>query len=116
MNRSAAGPPTALWRQPTVPGGSLDFGISVSSKSSFYQNARNFAGERFAGYTLVDLNSSWEGRSGYGLSAYIKNLSDNQYKTVGLDFSTVCGCNLEAYGMPRTSAALADQKFAPIRV
>jgi iron complex outermembrane receptor protein len=94
-----------------VLGGSLDFGISVSSKSSFYQNARNFAGERFAGYTLVDLNSSWKGRSGYGLSVYIKNLADDRYKTVGLDFSTVCGCNLEAYGMPRTFGVTLQYGF-----
>jgi hypothetical protein len=32
----------------------------------------------------------------------MKNLSDTRYQTVGVDFSTVCGCNLEAYGMPRT--------------
>jgi iron complex outermembrane receptor protein len=85
-----------------VLGGSLNFGVSVSSKSNFYQNARNFAGERFEGYTLVDLNSTWKSRSGFSLSAYIKNLSDSRYQTVGIDFSTVCGCNLEAYGMPRT--------------
>ena len=84
-------------------GGRLDFGANVAAQSSFYHNARNFAGERFNGRTLVDLNANWDGPSGFSVGAFVKNLGDVRYKSVGLDLSTVCGCNLEAYGQPRTA-------------
>jgi iron complex outermembrane receptor protein len=94
-----------------VLGGRLDLGASVSAQSSFYHNARNFAGQRFAGHTLVDLNANWDGASGFSVSAFVKNLADERYKTVGLDLSTVCGCNVEAYGMPRTFGVTLRQTF-----
>jgi iron complex outermembrane recepter protein len=94
-----------------VLGGRLTLGAGVSSQSSFYQNARNFAGDLFGGRTLVDLNSTLSLPSGFSLSAFIKNLTDDRYKTVGLDLSTVCGCNIEAYGMPRTFGVTVGYKF-----
>ena len=94
-----------------VLGGSLSVDASVFSESSFYSSAKNFAGELFGGYTLVDLDANWALRSGFSISAYIKNVADERYKTAGLDFGTVCGCNLVGYGMPRTFGVTLHQSF-----
>ena len=91
--------------------GSLSLAASVFSESDFYSSAKNFAGQLFAGYTLVDLNANWTGPSGFGISVYVKNLADQRYKTAGLDFGTVCGCNLVGYGMPRTFGVTLHQSF-----
>lgn len=94
-----------------VMGGELGFGAMVSYQSSFYQNARNFASQLFDSRTLVDLSADWTFNSGLSLSAYLRNLTDKRYKQVGLDLGTGCGCNLEAYGMPRTWGVSVGYKF-----
>ncbi len=99
----------------TVPvdirGGQLELAAIVSYQSSFYTNARNFEGEKFNGQTLVDFNATWSSPSGLSLSVFLKNAFDERYKTVGLDLATICGCNLEAYGMPRTAGVTLGYKF-----
>ncbi len=99
----------------TVPGdirgGQLEFGGVLSYQSAFYTNARNFSAERFNGQTLLDLNGTWSGPSGVSLSVFVKNAFDKRYKQVGLDLSTICGCNLESYGMPRTAGVTLGYKF-----
>jgi iron complex outermembrane receptor protein len=92
-------------------GGQLDFGAVLSYQSSVYSNARNFAGERFNGRTLVDFNGTWSSPSGVSLSVFLKNAFDVRYKSVGLDFATTYGGNLEAYGMPRTAGVTLGYKF-----
>lgn len=94
-----------------VAGGELAFGGVVSYQSSFYHNARNFAGDLYAGRTLVDFNANWAFDNGLHLGAYLKNAFDKRYKTVGLDLATACGCNLEAYGEPRTWGVTVGYKF-----
>jgi iron complex outermembrane receptor protein len=94
-----------------VLGGELGFGAMVSYQSSFYQNARNFSSQLFNSRTLVDLSADWNFNSGLSLSAYLRNLTDKRYKQVGLDLGTGCGCNLEAYGMPRTWGVSVGYKF-----
>lgn len=107
-----AGSVSLTYRVPQdVLGGQMDLAASVSAQSSFYHNARNFAGQQFNGYSLVDLNANWTGSSGFSVSGFVKNLADERYKTVGLDLSTVCGCNIEAYGMPRTFGITLRQTF-----
>lgn len=94
-----------------IRGGKLDFGAVLSYQSSFSTNARNFAGERFPGQTLIDFNGTWSSPSGLSVSFFLKNAFDERYKTVGLDLATICGCNLEAYGMPRTAGVTLGYKF-----
>lgn len=94
-----------------VMGGNLGFAGVVSHQSSFYQNARNFASQLFDSRTVVDLSTDWTSASGMSLSAYVRNLTDKRYKQVGLDLGTGCGCNLEAYGMPRTWGVSVGYKF-----
>lgn len=35
-------------------------------------------------------------------TGYVKNIADERYGTVGFDSAANCGCNIEAFGAPRT--------------
>jgi iron complex outermembrane receptor protein len=94
-----------------IAGGELQFGGVITYQSSFYHNARNFAGDLFPERTVVDLNTNWEFENGLRLAAYLKNAFDKRYKTVGLDLATACGCSLEAYGEPRTWGVTVGYRF-----
>lgn len=94
-----------------VMNGELSIGGNVSYQSSVYHNARNFASQMIGARTLTDFTIRWESGNGLSLSAYLKNAFDVRYKTVGLDLATACGCNAEAYGMPRTFGLSAGYKF-----
>lgn len=94
-----------------VLGGELGFGALASYQSSFFQNARNFDSQRFKSRTLFDLSADWRMPTGFNMSAFVKNLTDERYKQVGLDLATGCGCNLEAYGMPRTLGFSVGYEF-----
>lgn len=92
-------------------GGDLDLGAILTYQSSFYHNARNFDGDLIAGRTLLDLTAELLYSNGFSVGAYLKNATDKRYKVVGLDLSTACGCNLEAYGQPRTAGLIVGYKF-----
>jgi len=94
-----------------VAGGELNLTGIVSYQSSFYHNARNFQGDLYDGRTLVDFTLDWSLDSGLRFGAFLKNAFDIRYKTVGLNLSTACGCNLEAYGEPRTWGVSVGYKF-----
>ncbi|AMK24670.1 TonB-dependent receptor [Sphingobium sp. TKS] len=91
--------------------GDLTIGGNLSHQSSVYHNARNFQSQKISGRTLTDFSVRWESQSGLSLSAFLKNAFDKRYKTVGLDLATACGCNVEAYGMPRTWGIMIGQSF-----
>ena len=95
----------------TIAGGVLEFGGVVTHQSSFYHNARNFDGDLFPKRTIVDLNTNWQLDRGLRLAAYLRNAFDKRYKTVGLDLAAACGCNLEAYGEPRTWGITIGYRF-----
>ena len=92
-------------------GGDLAATGIITYQSSFYHNARNFSGDRYAGRTLTDFNIDWSMPRGLHAGAFLRNAFDVRYKTVGLDLATACGCNLEAYGEPRTWGVLLGYRF-----
>ena len=93
-------------------GGELDAGVSVNYQSKFFHNARNFNASVIPSRTVTDLyaNFIFEGGA-YTIGAYLKNAFDERYATVGLDLSQACGCNLEAYGQPRTLGVQIGYRF-----
>lgn len=106
---SASGRATFTARD--VAGGDLNLTGVVTYQSSFFHNARNFQGDRYDGRTLVDFNLDWALPEGFHAGAFLKNAFDVRYKSVGLDLSTACGCNLEAYGEPRTWGVTMGYRF-----
>lgn len=106
---SASGRATLTARN--IAGGDVNLTGIVTYQSSFYHNARNFQGDRYNGRTLTDFNIDWTLVGGFHAGAFLKNAFDVRYKTVGLDLSTACGCNLEAYGEPRTWGVTMGYRF-----
>lgn len=83
-------------------GGMLALQGDVTYQSKTYHNLTNFSSTEINSYTLGNLRASWESIEGaWQVDAYVKNVSDERYNTVGFDLSQVCGCNEEAQGRPR---------------
>ena len=86
----------------SVAGGKITFGVDGSYTSDFYHNLRNFDANLLDGYTLFNARIGWEDDAQrFRLAAFVNNLTDKRYKTVGYDLSTLCGCTEESYGRPR---------------
>lgn len=94
-----------------LPVGELDLFAVANYQSSFYHNGRNFSGDRFSGRTLVDLSARWQIDENFYIGGYTNNIFDKRYKSVGLNLSAACGCNLEAYGQPRTWGLSVGYEF-----
>ncbi len=93
-------------------GGELDAGAWVNYQSKFFHNAKNFNASVIPSRTVVDLYANFFFEGGkYTIGAYVKNAFDERYAVVGLDLSQACGCNLEAYGQPRTLGVQAGYRF-----
>jgi iron complex outermembrane recepter protein len=93
-------------------GGELDAGVSVNYQSEFFHNARNFNASVIPSRTVTDLYANYVFEGGqYTIGAYLKNAFDERYASVGLDLSQACGCNLEAYGQPRTLGVQVGYRF-----
>ena len=93
-------------------GGHADFAASVTYSSSFFDNLRNFTADELAGRTLANAQATWfSSEDRWHVGAYIKNIGDKRYPTVGFDSAANCGCSIEAYGMPRTYGVTVGAKF-----
>lgn len=91
----------------TLPGsvfdGEAELRGNVNYTSSFFHNLKNFSSEELPARTVADVTAAWTSGAGqWRVSAYIKNLTDRRYATVGFDSATNCGCSITSYGMPRT--------------
>jgi len=93
-------------------GGEFDAGASVNYQSEFFHNARNFNASVIPSRTVADFYANLRFDDGkYTIGAFVKNAFDERYAVVGLDLSQACGCNLEAYGQPRTAGVRVGYSF-----
>lgn len=84
-------------------GGRAELGTSVTNSSSFFHNLRNFDADEIDGRTLGNADISWfSADDRWRFTGYVKNIADERYGTVGFDSAANCGCNIEAFGAPRT--------------
>lgn len=92
--------------------GDLEFHGNVNYQSSFFHNLKNFTADELPGRTLVDATAAWSSANGgLRLAAYIKNITDRRYPTIGFDSAVNCGCSITSYGMPRTYGVIVSTKF-----
>jgi iron complex outermembrane receptor protein len=95
-----------------VRGGAITLAADTTYTSYIYHNIRNFSGDRFGGYALENGLLSWSNADrSWTLSAFVKNITDKSYETIGFDLATFYGGNIEAYGPPRTWGASVAYSF-----
>ena len=64
--------------------------------------SNNFAANRLKGYFIADARVGWAASdSKYQLAAFVKNIFDKRYDTIGFDESFLTGSNLNSQGKPR---------------
>jgi iron complex outermembrane receptor protein len=92
--------------------GRVEVGGSVTYSSSFFHNLRNFDADELDGRTLANASVSWSSADDHwGVTGYVKNISDERYATVGFNSAANCGCSIESYGMPRTYGVSLNTQF-----
>lgn len=83
-------------------GGELSLQADATYQSETFYNLTNFDSTRVDGYALVNLRATWvDVEESWQVDAFVKNVNDKRYNTVGFDLSQICGCNEEAQGKPR---------------
>lgn len=93
-------------------GGELSAQIDGSYTDSFFHNLRNFDSEKYDDYVLGNLRFGYVPDGGnWELTAFVKNFTDERYRTIGFDLATLCGCNEDAYGPPRWAGLTLKIKF-----
>jgi len=82
--------------------GELAAQYDFSYSDSFYDNLRNFDDQKHDDYTIQNTrltyttnDKSWE------VAAFLDNLADERYATIGFSLPSLCGCTEIAYGTPR---------------
>lgn len=82
--------------------GTLKLLADASYISDFYDNIRNFQGQRHDGYALVNVGLTWASADeSWQIQAYVKNLFAEEYVETAFDIATLCGCSQIQYSKPR---------------
>ena len=78
--------------------------------SYFYHNLRNFAADRYGGYTIGNARLSYL-FGNWDVAVFVQNFTDKRYFTIGYDLATLCGCNENTFGPPITPGVEVRYKF-----
>ena len=82
--------------------GKVSLLTDASYISDFYDNIRNFSGQRHNGYALVNAGVAWASADEtWMLKAYVRNLFKENYVETAFDIATLCGCSEIQYSKPR---------------
>lgn len=93
-------------------GGTFSLRGDVNYTGGFYYGISNFSSTRVPGYYIENARLTWEDREGHwNISAFVNNISDKRYQTVGFDLSGYCGCSIQAYGINRTAGLSIRRTF-----
>jgi iron complex outermembrane receptor protein len=93
-------------------GGELFGQIDGNYTDEFYHNLRNFDSQKYDAYTVGNLRVGYSPDSGsWELAAFLKNFTDERYRTIGFDLATLCGCNEDGYGVPRWAGVTFKMRF-----
>jgi iron complex outermembrane receptor protein len=84
----------------------------VSYSDSYYYNLRNFDGDEFDDYTLVNARLTWLSENDdWQASLFVQNATDERAGIQGFDLASLCGCNEVSYRAPRTYGANVRYAF-----
>jgi iron complex outermembrane recepter protein len=89
------------WNTPEL-GGSIAAQFDYSFTSSFWSDIRNFSASQLPSYALMDFRLEWHSQDAHWqVAAFVNNLADKRYYTIGYDLSTVTGSDSLVPGKPR---------------
>ena len=94
----------------SLPQGRLAAQVDAHYTSDFYHNLRNFQADHYPGYTLANVRLAYTSGP-WEVAAFVKNVTDKRYFTIGYDLATLCGCNENAFGAPRWPGAEVKYHF-----
>jgi iron complex outermembrane receptor protein len=82
--------------------GTLSVQVDGNYTDSYFHNLRNFDSQKYDDYVTGNARVGYAPDSGnWEIAAFVKNFTDERYRTIGFDLATLCGCNEDAYGPPR---------------
>jgi len=110
MNHAAA---LVRYTFPTpVMNGRISLQGSGDYVSAFYDNIRNFAASKLPSYTLANVRFAWTSDDAHWqLAAFVNNVADKRYYTIGYDLSNATGSNSLVPGLPRWFGASLRYNF-----
>jgi len=82
--------------------GDVTLQLDANYASSSFHNINNFASHKMPAYVVGNARVNWFSQDGHWeLGAFVQNLSDSRYQTIGFELSAVSGSNEETIGRPR---------------
>ncbi len=81
-------------------GGRMAVQADANYSDEYFYNLRNFDGDKFDSYTVVNAQVSFE-KNDWLLTLAARNLTDERAGVMGFDLATLCGCNEVSYKAPR---------------
>lgn len=95
--------------------GSLGLQADMQYSSSFCFTVLCAPVERENPYTVANARISYDTGSGWGLAAFVNNLTDEQYRVYAFDSSLFSGVVAGVYAKPRTWGVSATYRFGTAR-
>jgi iron complex outermembrane receptor protein len=87
---------------PDVLGGKISAQVSGNYSSSFYDNIRNFDASLMPSYVLANARLNWASNDDHWQAdAFVNNVTDRRFYTIGYDLSNATGSNSLVPGKPR---------------
>ena len=85
-----------------VLGGDVAFQADANYASSAFHNLNNFKTHKMPAYVVGNLRLDWFSQDEHWeVGAFVNNVADERYQTIGFELSTVTGSNEETIGAPR---------------
>jgi len=99
------------WNTPAA-GGSFAALVDFSYTSTFWSDIRNFDASLMPSYALTNVRLEWNAQgANWHVAAFVNNLADKRYYTIGYDLSTVTGSDSLVPGKPRWFGAELRYSF-----
>ena len=90
------------WPNNVFGGGTFAVQADAYYASSNYHNIRNYEAQQMDARRIGNVKASWySADEHWEATVFVDNVADERYVLNGFDLSTLCGCDEQAYGLPR---------------
>ena len=85
-----------------IMGGDFALQADFNHAGEAFHNINNFESHTMEAYTVGNIRGSWYSADGHWeVGAFLNNIADERYQTIGFELSSVSGSNEETIGAPR---------------